>query len=395
MDYEENRKELANRMVDIEFHPIDSELAIRSDNSISFPIGDLAAYSGAATSVLPALKGILESVQQTSAGEQLYRCVFPNGVSGALAQKDGASLGAIMNGNRIAGQARWVPVGGAAAGAGVATIAPAIIFITAMTVQINKKLTHLQKTADEILGFLEQDKQSHMKADLKILAEIMDGYRQNWENESFIHAKLVQTDSIKRESLANIDFYKAKAAQKAEGRELIHFNFASNKFNDVQNLFGSYRSAVYLYSYSSFAELLLMGDYRESAINSVKNKLEECESRYREFYSKCFDELRESADTGFDNLAVRGVASATGLLGSVIGSIPVIRKGPIDEALESASDFLKNTSKESVEKMLDEFRQNESTDSDVFINNVELIGSCFNKPATLITDGHTITVQID
>ena len=129
---------------------------------------------------------------------------------GVLAKaNDFGNLGAIMNGNAIVGQARWIPVGGVAAGAGVATIAPAMIFITAMTVQINKKLDHLQKTADEILGFLELDKQAHMKADLSTLSDITNAYKLNLDNESFIHAKLVQVGDIKREALATIDFYKA------------------------------------------------------------------------------------------------------------------------------------------------------------------------------------------
>ena len=129
MNYEENRKELANRMVDIEFQPVDRELAVRNDNAVSFPVEALAEYGGAAVSVLPALQGIAEAAKNAQAGEQLYRCVFPNGISGSLAlAKDGSgALGTIVNSSGIAGQARWIPVAGAAGGVGVATIAPAVI----------------------------------------------------------------------------------------------------------------------------------------------------------------------------------------------------------------------------------------------------------------------------
>ena len=333
MDYEANRKELAHRLVEIEFVPVDREISLQDEaKTVSFPIGDIAEYGGAAASIMLALQGIAEASKTTG---QLYQCVFPNGAAGGVLARanDFGNLGAIMNGNAIVGQARWIPVGGVAAGAGVATIAPAMIFVAAMTIQINKKLDHLQKTADEILGFLELDKQAHMKADLSTLSDITTAYKLNFDNESFIHAKLVQVGDIKREALANIDFYKTLSRKKAEEREFIHFNFAPNKFDKVQKFFGSYRSAVYLYSYASFLEMMLMGDYREETIGKLLDDLSECDSRYRGFFDSCLHQLQESAYTGIDNQAVRGVANAAGFLGGVIGSIPIIRQGPVDEAL--------------------------------------------------------------
>ena len=404
MDYEENRKELANRMVEIEFHPVETELAVRNESDVMLPVKTLAEYGGAAASAMPALQEIMRTAKTlkgagAGAGEngQLFKCVFPNGVSGTLAQaKDGSgALGTILDNSGIAGQARWIPVAGLAGGAGVAAIAPAVIFVAAMAVQMNKKLDHLQKTADEILGFLELDKQAHMKADLKILSEIMSNYKLNWNNESFVHAKLVQVGDIKHAALANIDFYKARARSKAESKELIHFNFAPNKVNDVQNLFASYRSAVYLYSYASFAETMLMGDYRRATVKKVVKSLEDCELRYQEFYNTCHGMLCDSAKSALDHLAVQGVANAAGFLGGVIGSIPVVRQGPVDEALEGASDFLKGASKDAVNKMLGDFRQNEITDANVFSDNVRLIDSYFNKPVALITDGEQILIECE
>ena len=393
MDYEANRKELAHRLVEIEFVPVDREISLQDEaKTVSFPIGDIAEYGGAAASIMQALQGIAEASKTTG---QLYQCVFPNGAAGGVLAKanDFGNLGAIMNGNAIVGQARWIPVGGVAAGAGVATIAPAMIFITAMTVQINKKLDHLQKTADEILGFLELDKQAHMKADLSTLSDITNAYKLNLDNESFIHAKLVQVGDIKREALANIDFYKALSRKKAEEREFVHFNFAPNKFDKVQKFFGSYRSAVYLYSYASFLEMMLMGDYREETIGKLLDDLSECDSRYRGFFDSCLHQLQECAYTAIDNQAVRGVANAAGFLGGVIGSIPIIRQGPVDDALDGVSKFLKNVTKDSVEKMLDEFRKNECTDSTLFADEARMIDGYFNKPVALITDGEQIIIE--
>lgn len=393
MDYEANRKELANRLVEVQFAPVEGETPLQdNDSTTSFPLGKIAEYGGGAASIFQALQGIVEASKTSG---QLYQCVFPNGAAGGvLAQaKDFGNLGAILKDGSIVGQARWVPVAGTAAGASVATIAPAVIFVTAMTMQINKKVDHLQKTADEILGFLETDKQAHMKADLQILTEITNTYSLNFANESYIQSKLVQVGNIKHEALANIDFYKTQARKKAEKREFVHFNFAPNKFSEVQRFFGNYRSAVYLYSYASFLDFMLMGDYQEKTVQALLNSLGECENRYKEFYNSCFHELEESAHSGIDNQAIQGIANAAGFLGGVIGSIPIIRQGPVDEALDDASKFLKGVSRDTVDGMLNDFRKNECTDSDVFAENARMIDSYFNKPIALVTDGEQIMVK--
>ena len=136
-----------------------------------------------------------------------------------------------------------------------------------------------------------------------------------------------------------------------------------------------------------------MGDYQEKTVQALLNSLGECENRYKEFYNSCFHELEESAHSGIDNQAIRGIANAAGFLGGVIGSIPIIRQGPVDEALDDASKFLKGVSRDTVDGMLNDFRKNECTDSDVFAENARMIDSHFNKPIALVTDGEQIMVK--
>ena len=65
-------------------------------------------------------------------GGGLYKCVFPNGVSGSLAvAKDGSgNLGTIINENGIAGQARWIEQ----------TMNPTMLFAAAALHNLEEKL---------------------------------------------------------------------------------------------------------------------------------------------------------------------------------------------------------------------------------------------------------------
>ncbi len=68
------------------------------------PFTEIAALGGSFSAVVGTLA--------TPAVEGIYRCVFPKGVSGALAMaKDGSgALGTILNETGIVGQARVIPV---------------------------------------------------------------------------------------------------------------------------------------------------------------------------------------------------------------------------------------------------------------------------------------------
>ena len=60
---------------------------------------------------------------------------------------------------------------------------------------------------------------------------------------------------------------------------------------------------------------------------------------------------------------------------------------------KTVSKFLKGVSRDTVDGMLNDFRKNECTDSDVFVENARMIDSYFNKPIALVTDGEQIMVK--
>lgn len=131
----------------------------------------------------------------TPSAEGVYRCVFPNGVTGALAMaKDGSgALGAIMNENGIAGQARWIPVDKAI---GPACLQAAVISIAVLAVV--KQINDIKDGQKEIINFLEREKKSQLIADYDILADYMENYRYYWDNDATVVVNLNQVKNIKR-----------------------------------------------------------------------------------------------------------------------------------------------------------------------------------------------------
>ena len=100
---------VVRHMLDVEIVPVEHEEEEPSRFNMCSPFAKLSTL-GVGLSSLPKVTRTITRTVSSGGGEALYRCVFPNGVSGMFAQfKDGTSfLGAIME-HGIKGQARWVP----------------------------------------------------------------------------------------------------------------------------------------------------------------------------------------------------------------------------------------------------------------------------------------------
>lgn len=133
---------------------------------------------------------ITQAVTTSQNNGGLYRCVFPEGVTGHLAAfKDGSGLlGTIMNSNGIAGQARWIPAESASV---VMQINPVTIALAAAMIGINRKLDSIKAAQEEILQFLHQDKESKLEGALNSLSDILGQYRFNNDNEVWRGSQLI------------------------------------------------------------------------------------------------------------------------------------------------------------------------------------------------------------
>lgn len=167
-----NKDENANNTItNMEYLPSIPSKEIALKDYTKFYFSNFAAL-GVAFSSLPEN---FRTVTQTVDVDGLYRCVFPDGVTGKLAAfKDGSgNLGTIMDGNNIVGQAHWIK-----ADSQVMTTTipynPTVLFMAMALMSIDKKLDKIQETQKEILRFLELDKESQIRGDLNTLTEILN-----------------------------------------------------------------------------------------------------------------------------------------------------------------------------------------------------------------------------
>lgn len=151
-----------------------------------------------------------------------------------------------------------------------------------------------------------------------------------------------------------------------------------------------YRLSVYLYSFASFLEVMLLENFDPDYLSATAGKIEERALAYRMLYTKAYDALESQADSSVRAMALGGLSGAMGFLGKAIGKTPVGDFTPIDEALQEASKGIGEFSKGVKRDMMRKITDARSSDVRPFVENIENVNRLYNEPTMLLADDDAI-----
>lgn len=364
------------------------------------PLMGLAAL-GAAFSTLPeAARTITNTVTtRVAIGTPVFAGFWPEGVVGRMVDKGLGFSGNITNingGSGIVGRMRYKLIDG---GIPITTTTNSVIpfdpmtmVVAAVLISIDKKLDTLQEKAEEILQFLKLEKQSRQRGNLNMLAEIMEEYKRDCNNEKTCALRLVAVQDIKREAHQDILFYQEQIARKVQEQKAIHgMQKAQNLLDSVMNEFYEYQLASYLYAYTSFMEVMLQKNFE--AAPAVAEKMTAHAKKYTELYHECRSLIANYQRTAIETQLLGGLGSVAKTVGQKIASVPVLSKGPVDEALISAGESIGRLNKDAVAKKLEAFAPLEDSRMMTFIENVRRLDLLYNRPDGMITDGENLYIM--
>lgn len=335
---------------------------------------------------------IAKAAMNAPSSEGLYRCVFPEGVTGHLAAfKDGSGmLGTIMNGSGIAGQVRWIPVTGADV---PMAIDPVTLAIAVAMASMTKQLDDIKAAQKEILEFLQEDKESNLEGIVNSLSSIMEDYRYNSNNQLWLGSRLTNVTAAKTNAEQNIIFYRKQVTKALEKKAWLHSNGKVNKLHDdLQHSFKYYQMSVYIFAFSSFLEVVLGGNYSQSFLNRISEKISDYSFQYWQDYSDCYEQLEQYSHSSVQTKLLESMEKAGKAAGNAIAGIPVIRKGPIDEALIAVGDKLGEVGTHGVNQVMSTFRNNRDAGIQLFQKSIATINQMSNKPVEVLFDRETLYI---
>ena len=357
---------------------------IVTSDTISYPLADISsigtAFSGLSTT-------FATISQAAKASGTLYEATFP--VAGKLAvAKDGSGLlGTIINENGIAGQARFKEVGQVAKTAGgISTI-----FMAMAIMAINQSLKNIAENQKAILGFLETDKQTQLKGDLSILSEIINDYQFNWNNQQWLSNREIQALDIKRSAEQNILFYREMIEKKLNGKKQFISLGTSKSLNEIQGRFKYYKLALYLYSFSSFLDIMLLKNFESNYLEAIKSKIESYSIEYNSFYEQSIEGIEQIATTSIQSRTLQGLSVAGKFIGKQIGKIPdKNNKIKIDDKLIEGSTKLDSLNLKALEEAKDAFISVQDDGIKLFGEKIGLINKMYNEPLKICVGADNI-----
>lgn len=372
------KNEIAQMTMQVEFLPAISNSDLEISRSISFPWTEIKALG---TSFQP-INSMLQQAFSGGGGSGIY---FVNTQGKSMFKSAGEYIGSLKgaNGGVGGGQARLIQL----------PCDPTMLCVAATLASVEKKLDDIKDAQREMMDFLVQKEKSDLRGELIFLSDILTNYKYNWNNEQYKRTNYDKVLDVKRNMEKKIDFYREQIASRLRKHVSFHSDQDVKKLmTKIENNFAEYQLAVYLFSFSTYLEVVLLENYNEDFLNNIKKKIENYSLLYREFYTECYNQLDRLANTSFQSHLLKGLASANTNTGKVVAKIPVISKTQLDENLIEVGNKLEKRKDNRIVKTMSGLVEKQGSYVRPFVENILLINSVYNQAKQIYFDKENLYI---
>ena len=111
---------------------------------------------------------------------------------------------------------------------------------------------------------------------------------------------------------------------------------------------------------------------------------------YRNLYGKCSEYLERLGDSALEANLLKGIGNASNAVGKLIGSIPKIKDGQVDEFLQDSGERLKNNAAGMERNVVKAFAEISNPGTGVFTEKMRDMILIYNHTAEICFDDKQI-----
>ncbi len=148
-----------------------------------------------------------------------------------------------------------------------------------------------------------------------------------------------------------------------------------------------------MFAYARYVELLLGNTIDENLVQSELQRLNNLSMDYRKMYTDLYNYLDTLNHTSLDKKAIDVLGNASQGLGHMIHKVPLLEKGPVDEALVSLGKNVKEQAKNSLVDSLEYLRNYKQLNVDGFVKQYEKLGYMYSGEANLLFDKNNVYIS--
>jgi len=373
-----NKNAFVQAMMDVEYYPPSELVKMNIDitEAQSFSI-EKAATLGVAFRPLTQLISYARG-----AGKSGLYFVNTKGKTMFTSKSDGKFIGNLKTADGR--------VGGGLARMKQLQLDPTMLCMAIAIMAIEKKLDAILETQKEILAFLELKEEAKLKGNLNALADVLNNYKYNWDNEKYKDHKHILVQDIKRESEQSIILYREQLTKELSKKAL--FQDVKATLNKVITRLSDYQLALYIFSFSSFLGIMLLENFDTNYLNSIASKIQEYSGYYTALYEKCAEKIENDSKDSLKGYALRGLSQLSSGAGKIVEKIPVINKSQLDENLLKAGGILKDTDTNRTQNIMQILTDSQTDYISPFVENIHIINNLYNQSTQLMFDSENIYI---
>lgn len=369
---------------------LDVRTDISQSKSLSMPIAQLSTLGAGVASLLPAFRTVTQT--STVAGEGLYRWVNKADGDVLKTAKDGFNWGASKSAEGKSKMVKLQEVGNVSSTNTIAMpIDPATILMAVALFSIEQQLGNIAEMQKKILSFLEIEKESEIEADIETLSNIIEKYKHNWDNEQFVASNHKMVIDIQRTARKNMVSYQKKVRDVIKEKKLLVLqNKIKTTLDELMKDFKYYRLSLFTFSMSSLIEIMLSGNFKEENIRSIKDEIQKLAFTYRDVYGECSVYLESMEKSSVESNLLKGVSATSKAVGKIIGSIPKIKDGQIDERLQEAGEHVSDKAKAIETDSIAAFAEMSNPGTSLFTGKMDDLIFVYNQTTDICFDNNNI-----
>jgi len=375
-----NKNALVQAMMNVEYHPPAELVKMNIDmtETQKFSI-EKAATLGVAFQPLTQL------ANYAAGGTGQSGLYFVNTAGKTMFQSNGQFIGNLQaaNGGVGGGLARLTQV----------PLDPTMLCMAVAIMAVEKKLDAILEAQKEILAFLELKEEAKLKGNLNALADVLNNYKFNWDNNKYKDHKHILVQDIKREAEQSIILYSEQLTKALRKKALLH-NGQEVKatLNKTMARLNDYQLALYTFSFSSFLEVMLLENFDTNYLNNIASKIHEYSGDYTTLYEKCAEKIERDSKTSLEGHALKGLSKLSSGAGKIVEKIPVIHKSQLDENLIKVGSAIQNVDTNRTQNIMQILADSQTNYISSFVENIYILDRLYNQSMQLMFDSENIYI---
>ena len=381
---ESRKNEIIKQATELDFYsavPTD-ELALKGRTRI--PLTEITTMGVA---FQPLVSGIQEIITGGEAVSGLYMVTVPKGAQ-LVKFKDGRGLmGSITRGNNA--------VGGGQAVLNKLGFTPEMVADMAMAATlfgIECRINQIQKSQDELIEFIEEKDRYMLKGSLYFLMDMLSNFKFNYGNEKYINTNHNKVLDVKESAEQSILLYSELIKEKIEDTSFLHIDSSvKDKIKKLQGYFKSYQIALYNYAFSSFLDVVLLGNFNKDFLDAIIDKIDKYSFEYREIYTLAYTRIEEFNDSSVETMLLKGIAQSSLFVGENVGKMKKLDK--IGDKLNSAGKIIEQINDDKKDDILNKVISNKTNYALPFINAIRYISNVYNNELKIVVSEDSVYID--